>query len=183
MIKFECWLVPIFLYIFFILLNLPSKKHQNACANIGGKQNLRSENSRKWIESLKTCPPIHENAKNTTLKLESIHPCLHILTVLKPKLPSATFFRLHKCTKTWKWAQNTRLPWNQHKAHPPQWKSRIWAQIPGVGPPQTRWIRPWFPFLKKQGFRRGFRNPSSKISARRKPVGKGETRWRKAHTF
>ena len=119
MIKFECWLVPIFLYIFFILLNLPSKKHQNACANIGGKQNLRSENSRKWIESLKTCPPIHENAKNTTLKLESIHPCLHILTVLKPKLPSATFFRLHKCTKTWKWAQNTRLPWNQHKVQPP----------------------------------------------------------------
>jgi len=53
---------------------------------------------------------LHENAKNITLKLEGIHPCLHISSVLKQNFSRPLFWGFTNAQQTWKWAQNTKLP-------------------------------------------------------------------------
>ena len=110
MSKFECWLVPIFLHIFFILLLiLPSKKTSKCmCKHIW--QTKRSLRKFAIMNQISENVPLHENAKNITLKLEGIQPCLHISSVLKQNSSRPLFWGFTNAQQTWKWAQNTNLP-------------------------------------------------------------------------
>ena len=170
-----CWFhTPFFFTSFSSFFTIyPQKKLQNSCGNIYGKQNVRSENARKWIKFLKTCPSL--KMPKVTLDLKSIHPCLW--SVLK-KFPSATFLRLHKCPTNLKMGPKHQAALKPIESAPPNENFNFWLKS-GVGPPQARSIGPWFPFKKNKGLNQGFwkavQNPSSKISAWRRPVGKQES--------
>ena len=141
-----CWFhTPFFFTSFSSFFTIyPQKKLQNSCGNIYGKQNVRSENARKWIKFLKTCPSL--KMPKVTLDLKSIHPCLW--SVLK-KIPLSHFFEAAQMPNKPENGPKTSSCLKTNRKRTPQWKFQFLAQI-RRRPAASAFNWTLIPVLKKQ---------------------------------